>query len=536
MSKLTLDDLANGKSNNKLRKIDTNILGAELEAANPKEKEEIKTPEIVSDAFNALENTINKKMKMAEEMVKKAEEAAEEYELEKEVGTDEEALESEKNVQNTLSNLDYLDDELDKDLEEDINYDEDKDLGEDDYDDIDLQVKREKKKVNIKVEKIEKHKSDIEIEEDDDEDNATDELDALLADIDNENSNDIEDEEDLAELRAKYKKQMGKVIISKDPINFSEYEIAEETVSAASILNSVRSNPKKKKADWPLYHSGINITVEECEGQELDALRKTIRSSNDINGVIASIRFIYNHIVDANKPSFETWCKRIRTEDFESLYFAQHLACYNDSNLISRTDNSEGGCGKSFLEETDPYTMVNYADDDVKEECERIRNQDSTSEDHKVKSKLLQISDQFAISYKPATLYNTFIQYATLRSNITEKYQDILDTLAYIENFYYIDKESKKLKKLKIKTYPNNINKTVLNKLKVYTKILKTLNNDQYNIVTGKLANLAQEPKVTYVYPKTKCKECGHEIDEEPVQSTLNLLFTRAQLAQIKNF
>ena len=516
--KLTLDDLANSQYN-KLKKIDTAVLGAELEAVNPKEeKEEAKTPEIVDNAFSAFNKTIDNKMKAAEKMVEKAQEAADEDEFERMVGPDEEP-EDDKN--NTI-NLDSLSDKLDKDLSEE----------DDDDDEIDLPTKHETKEVALKVTDVKKKESNIEIEDDSDD---ISDLDSLLAEIDKDSTDDINDEEDADELREKYRKQMDKVIISKNPIDFSEYEISEEAVSAASILNNVKTNPNKKKADWPLYHSGINITIEECEGTELDALRKTIRNSNDINGVIASIRFIYNHIVDANKPSFEAWCKKIRTEDFESLYFAQHLACYCDSNLISRTDDGDKGCGKSFLEETDPYTMVKYSDDEVKEECERIRNQDSTSEDHNIKSKLLQISDNFVISYKPATLYNTFIQYATLRSNITEKYQDILDTLAYIDNFYYIDKDNKTLQKLKIKKYPNNINKTVLNKLKVYTTILKTLNNDQYNIVIGKLANLAQEPKVTYVYPKTTCKECGNEIPEEPIVSTLNLLFTRAQLAQIKN-
>ena len=539
MAKLTLNDLANDQQNTtnsgKLKKIDTNVLAAQIESEHPKEKEpELKNPELIDNAFNSLHNTINNKKRMADEMLEKTKEAAEDYVFEKEAGLDDESLEAEEELERKTNpvgmNLEELDDELSKDLNEI----EDDGIPEEYDEDNEIETPANNESVNTEIEKPSKQESDIEI---DDEDEDTVELDNLLAEIDKEESNDIDDdEEDSEELRAKYRKQMGKVNITKNPINFSEYEIAEETISAAAILNNNNINPRKKKADWVLYHTGINITVEECEGQELDALRKTIRNSNDINGVIASIRFVYNHIIDANKPPFETWCKRIRTEDFESLYFAQHLACYSDSNLISRVDSTEdGGCGKSFLEETDPYSMVSYADDDVKAECERIRNNDSTSEDHKIKAKLLQISDTFAISYKPATLYNTFIQYATLRPNIMEKYQDILDTLAYIDNFFYIDKTEKKLKKLRIKTYPNNLNKTVLSKLKVYTTILKTLSNDQYNIVTGKLANLAQDPKVTYVYPKTTCKECGHEIKEETVPSTLNLLFTRAQLAQIKN-
>ena len=70
---------------------------------------------------------------------------------------------------------------------------------------------------------------------------------------------------------------------------------------------------------------------------------------------------------------------------------------------------------------------------------------------------------------------------------------------------------------------------------KTYTEILKTLTNDQYNILTAKLNNIVQTSKVTYIYPEATCPECGATIEEEQIDSMLNLLFTRAQLVQIKS-
>jgi hypothetical protein len=52
----------------------------------------------------------------------------------------------------------------------------------------------------------------------------------------------------------------------------------------------------------------------------------------------------------------------------------------------------------------------------------------------------------------------------------------------------------------------------------------------------GKLNNIISVPKITFVRPECKCPICGATIAEQPVQSMLNLLFTRAQLVQVKSF
>ena len=41
--------------------------------------------------------------------------------------------------------------------------------------------------------------------------------------------------------------------------------------------------------------------------------------------------------------------------------------------------------------------------------------------------------------------------------------------------------------------------------------------------------------EVTYIYPEDTCPECGSTLPEEEIDSMLNVLFTRAQLAQIKS-
>jgi hypothetical protein len=283
------------------------------------------------------------------------------------------------------------------------------------------------------------------------------------------------------------------------------------------------------------------MTFEECSGPELDALRKTINNSNGVNGVIASLRFVYNHNIDANKKSFEAWCKSIRTEDIESLYFGMYKACYGDTNLIARADrndndkNKDKGCGKTSLIDTPIGDMIKCKDDEAKKLYDELMSQDTTNPGSKVKSQTMVISDDFVVSYTDPTLYSTFIQYASLKPEITNKYSDQLNTMAYIDGFYKIDYANNKLIPIAIKEYPNNINKTVMSKLKTYIDILKTLSNDQYNVMVAKLDSVIGESKISYIYPEAVCPECGNTIPEEPVDSMLSLLFTRAQWVQVKS-
>jgi hypothetical protein len=512
-------------------------LGKELEIMHPEESAAKKqasekiNPEIITDAFSSLDRTIAEKKANADRMVEQVKEAVEQEQFEKDTE------ENEESIENNTKSLDEIEYELDNELLDD---DEDSSVEEQPEPEVskpapvNMQASQEaqqsdndKPKV---VEKTTKIPASIN-------DNGDDDLDGLLNDLNAaDEAYDVKDDEEETpeELRAKFKERMGSIVSSKDPIDFSQYKIREKPVSASRLLDDNNVQATKKKADWALYYTKRNVTFFECDGPELDALRKTIRNSNGVNGVIASLRFIYNHIIDADKPSFEAWTKMIRTEDIESLYFGLYLACYGDSNLMARTHDSKT-CNKTSLIETDVYKMVKFESDEVKAEFDTIRSMDSTTPTKEIEGTLMQISDDYVISFLPATLYSTFVQYSTLKPEITQKYSDILNTMAYVDQFFKIDRESKELVRMAIKEYPGNINKTVISKLKTYVKLLKTLSTDQYNILTGKLENLIEDPKVTYIYPAAECPECGEEIPEEAVDSMLNLLFTRAQLAQIKS-
>lgn len=374
-------------------------------------------------------------------------------------------------------------------------------------------------------------------------------LDDMLKELENEDSHIVvDDEEETAEeIRTRLKNSMSNVSIIQNPLDITSFKIRSKPVAVSSVLQGINVGKTIKRADWVLYHTGRSMTFTECSGPELDTLRKNIANANNINSVVIALKFIYDHVYDPNKPAFESWCKLIRTEDIESLYYGIYRACYASSNIVSREcekrkdgKNRNIGCGKTSLIETNIDDMVVYGGeeddhDEIKKKFMRIYNGDTTSAFNSFEKELMQISDNLAISYGHATLFSTIVQFSALRADISEKYGDTLDTLAYIEDFFAIDSSSKELVPIAIKTYPNNFNKTILSKLKTYTAILNSLTTDQYNNLIGKLNNIIEDPKIRYILPETKCPECGATIPEAPVDSMLNLLFTRARLAQIKS-
>lgn len=517
--------------------ISTSALGKNLQAQHPEAQKKIVEQDspLVANAFASMDRTLaEKKRFIEEEMMPVVMENAREMAMEKELGIEptDEDLEINTDVDHdTLSSDEFKSDDLD------IEDEEEKDDGV--YVAPEISNIAEPEKVETTPEPIteaQKESKVIEMPKKVEEsESAT--LDDMMKDLglDQEEEEIIDTEEETTEeLRERFKASLDGVKITRNPIDLSKFQIAKEPISSAMILNTI-TNSNKKRCDHPLIHTRRNMTFEECSGPELDALRKTINNSNGVNGVIASLRFVYNHNIDANKKSFEAWCKSIRTEDIESLYFGMYKACYGDTNLLARSDSGDKGCKKTSLIDTPIKDMIKFKDDETHKLFDDLMNQDTTNPGSKVKSQTMVISDDFVVSYTDPTLYSTFIQYASLKPEITEKYSEHLNTMAYIDGFFRIDYANNQLIPIAIKEYPNNINKTVMSKLKTYVDILKTLTNDQYNVMTAKLDNVIGDASVTYVYPEATCPECGNTISEEAVDSMLSLFFTRAQLVQVKS-
>lgn len=374
-------------------------------------------------------------------------------------------------------------------------------------------------------------------------------IDSLLEELDLDDGKEIsiEGEETREEALERYKESLDEIKITSNNIDLSKFTIRKAPLSSSVVMNAIQSKNRSRKVktfDWVLMTTGRSFTISECSGQELDALRKSVEHSNNINATIAGLKMVYEHIADGNKPTFEAWTKMIRYEDIESLYFALYMACYQDLNLLGRDceideakrkRNKPTGCGKTSIIKTPVNKMYKFKTKEAEEKFNRILQQDTTTSDISVESTLLPVSDDIAISYTNPTIYSTVIQFSAINPKLTQKYGDILNAMAYIDGFYKIDAENNELIPLTMKVYPNNLNKTVMTKLKIFIDILKTLTTDQYNVLLGKLNNIIEVSEITYVYPEDTCPECGATIPEQEIDTMLSVLFTRAQLAQIKN-
>lgn len=489
-----------------------------------KEKEEIKNPIILDNALASVTKTLNERKEFIENHVMpKVEENAMEMAAEKE-----------------LESLGETNEEHADDIES-YNEENEIEMSEVNYNtETDFEYEKEDK---IEAPKPKTEKKHVEIPNDDDAfENQKSDLDELMERLDNDFNSNVDDEDDEEtedEMKERFKESLSSIKVVSDQLDLSSFTISQKPISTSNALYNISNSAinNVKKADWVLYHSGRSVTFTECKGPELDNLRKTINNSNNINKVIASLKFVYNHIDDPNKLDFESWTKTIRTEDIESLYFGVYRATYSDSNLIARyceKDNNKG-CGKTSIIDTDINKMTKFKDDETEKKFNEIFNSDTTTHTDKFKSTLIQVSDNLAITCSVPTIYTTFIQFSALNPDIISKYEEYLNTLSYITGFFTIDRENNALVPIAIKEYPNNLNKTVISKLKFYIEALKSLTSDQYNVLIGKLNGLIQTSDISYIYPEHECPECGSIIEESEVDSTLNLLFTRAQLAQIKS-
>ena len=508
------------------------------------EKQEQKMPEIYTNAIADMVKTMEgKKKKFDEEIRPQIEAAREEAEIEAELA------EAESNSSNTTSEED---DELDGIISGYVDIEEDDAALEED------EEATEEKKVT-KVETLDAYVPDNSTHNEykpqklntelDDEINS---IDSLLGDIEQdmeETNEDIEldgeddaDEESIEDIRERLKKQSVKLKSTSNKVDTSDFKIRKKAINSSSILARVNKTNVQKTADWPLLATGRCHTFSEVSGPELEALQKTIQNSNSLNGIIASLRLVYNHIVDANKPGFERWCKLTKYEDLESLYFGLYKACYSDVNLIGRScvkdknDKNDMHCNKTSVIDTPIDMMYKIEDEEAKEKFNKLFEGDTTTSQTTLETTILNISDNFAVGYSDPTLYTTLIQFSSLSENIIRKHEAMLNTLAYIDGFYYIDYETKEYVPMQYKIYPDNLNKTIMSKLKLYIEICKLITPDQYDTMVSKIAaNADKESKINYILPEAVCPECGATIQEEPAGSMLELLFTHRQLTAIAN-
>lgn len=499
-------------------------------------KEELKNPPVVDIGFGSLAATVQDIKRGSEVVAERNREAAEEQayeEFEKEL--------TGGAIEETSAKKDDL--EIGEEEYETVSYkDVERQSEVSDYNlnasvaDTNTSTEQVKTTVEVKPtvedKKDEEEPTEIKIDDFDDLLHELEDDDYVSTDSDDDDFEN-EEEEDADEVRKRMVDAVDKEIRAKLFVNKfdpTKLKISKKPTSISFALNY--NTTTKSTADFPLYYTQHCSKFKECTGTELQTLQTKIDAGNEMTSVIEAVKFNYDHIIDPNKPAtFEAWAKMVRTEDVESMYFGVYKATYYSSNLMPVTCTH---CNTSNLVKVPVNDMVKPANDDVKAEMDKLFQQDTTFPYPEVKSELIQVSDRLFAAIKPPSIYDAFVQFSSISPENQRKFQLILNLISCIDTFYFLNNEGE-LSPIEIRTDPTNIKKTVTRKVKDYGSLIKTLTADQYATFITKINSLMQDPKISFIIPEVECPKCHKKIPSQPIDSMLRILFTRAQLAQIKN-
>ncbi len=372
--------------------------------------------------------------------------------------------------------------------------------------------------VNNKVTEINTNKESI---------NFIDDEDAELEDELNDD-NDKEADERTEKLKAAIK---GKIKPVAEALDLNSFTITNKPVALSSTLNNTIASTVRT-ADWALYASGVPVTMKSFTGTEISKLNDTAGKTR-YNAVKDQYGMIFDHIVDrGDKPkTVEEWSKTISFLDIENLWFAVYRACFEGANYLPYTC---GSCNEIFLSDSTPIMdMVKFTNDEARSKFNTILNTETNPHPNLITSEMVQVSDNYVFTFREPTIYNMIFESAVLDKEFTDKYSDLIALIVYIEDIYYINRETRQLQPITHKVFPNNLAKTTKAKIIQFSKIIQTLNSDQYSSIMAYIQQInSKGDDISYVIPEATCPKCGSVINEQSYRAT-DLVFTRHQLATL---
>lgn len=359
----------------------------------------------------------------------------------------------------------------------------------------------------------------------DDEEDFFKDIDAELGEDEDEEI--LDEDKEIEEIKKDIKTKITPIVNS---IDLSKFTINNKPVSITRLLSN--KSPNHNLADWVLYSSGRSITVSEMSGPEIEKLDPRNSGTNRLNTYKNIYETIYKHIVDSNKPEFETWLKSLNFFDINHLYYAIYKACFNGTNSIPYSCPE---CGKMFMQDMEIDKLIKYKSDEVKENVRKILAKDTTTNDNNYQIELKQISDKYVVALRDPSVYSVIFETASLTEDFTNKYRDLLGIISYIDGFYLIDMETSSLTPISTSPDPDDMVKTTMRKIKIYYEILSSLNSDQYYNLNAYIKTINdRSDELSYVLPEVTCPKCHKKIEEQAMAAE-NLLFTRHRLGAIVN-
>lgn len=317
----------------------------------------------------------------------------------------------------------------------------------------------------------------------------------------------------------------------KDVLNIDnesdKITVTEKPVKISNALLKIKQSTLSYS--FPLLYSGFPLELTPLFGEEI--LQMDPRNyDSKLNSLRTQFSIIYRHCVNAQKPSFDKWLEQIIAWDYPNITMAVYNSCFNQTNYV--TYNCQN-CNNIFLTTIPIEEMYDFPDSKIKERFDKISKSDSIIPPE-YSSKILKIDENIAIKFKAPSLMSFFIEPNMLDQNFFEKYKSIIEDMPFIETIY---------SKNEFGTYDpvdlgydkNDLVKTVKRKVKGIGRFLKMLNVDNRAKIKAEIENMGYilGGTLTFKIPEHKCPKCGNIIPNRPVQDPMELLFTRAQLANV---
>lgn len=346
------------------------------------------------------------------------------------------------------------------------------------------------------------------------------------------------DEQKLAEKEQKEQLDKLKTLVRQKIRPVSKvFDISSFSISkrpAANVISTPRDNGNKV-ADWVLMSSNKPIYMRRFSGTEIERLANGGKGRTRLNRALDTWQLIYNHIVDPHKPdTLENWAKSTSFLDIDHIYMAIYRANFEGSNFIPYNCLNKKCKDKIFLSDNfDVMDMCKFADKKAKDRFNSIIGSETSPASELYSTEVVPVSDNYAFVFREPSIYNIIFESAVLEEEFVEKFGDLISICTYIDGIYYINKQTMELQPVAYNVYPNNMKKTIKAKIIKYSKIINTLDSDQYNTIIAYMQKINESGEaLTYQLPEVSCPSCKTVIPAKPEEAQ-SLVFTRHQLAAL---
>ena len=325
--------------------------------------------------------------------------------------------------------------------------------------------------------------------------------------------------------------------ISKS-LDISSFTIVKEPLTNIASLEEKAS--RRPARAWVAFSQQTSIRMMQFSGDELDLLRTYTFESRG-NGAEAAaaahnrFRMVYDHIASPKPSTYEAWAKSTPFTDVDDYFFNIYISNFKGTNFIP-VDCQNDKCRNAFLTEDIPIMdMVKFPNDEVESKFKKIyKSEPSANSKGLYVTEAIPVSKNIAIAFKEPSIYN-IIEAQFIDEAFSEKYSSTIGFMPFIDSIYNIDLETKSLQPIGYKAYRNSERKTFKSRVRQFTIALKTLENDQFELLNAYVNKLSERlERPTYQTPSVECPKCKSKIEAQDTRAE-DLVFSRYQLAAIVN-